>query len=171
MTDSWQEARLGQDPTPYRLSRPGAMARAVALLAGQARRGLRVWTPDLEPRLYDTRDFLDAVKALALASRAAEIRFLVGDARRAMQLGHRLPELARQMSSAIAIRRIPPANADQPEAYLVVDRQGYLHRAVAEQGEAVLCFQDPLGATDLERAFDAVWECASPDPETRRLYL
>lgn len=171
MTDSWQEARLGQDPTPYRLSRPGEMARAVALLAGQARRDLRVWTRDLEPRLYDTRDFLDAVKALALASRVAEIRFLVGDARRAMQLGHRLPELARQMSSAIAIRRIPPANADQPEAYLVVDRQGYLHRAVAEQGEGVLCLQDPLQATELERAFDAVWDCASAEPETRRLYL
>lgn len=171
MTQPWQQARLGQDPTPYRLSRPGEMAEAAARLAGQARRGLRVWTPDLEPRLYDTRDFLDAVKTLALATRAAEIRFLVADARRAMQLGHRLPELARQMSSAIAIRRIPPPQADQPEAYLVVDRQGYLHRPVAEQGEAVLCFQDPLGAADLERAFDGVWECASPDPETRRLYL
>lgn len=171
MTEPWESARLGQDPQEHRLSRPAQMATAAARLAAQASRAVRIWTPDLEPRLYDTQPFLDALRALALGARRAEVRVLVADARRAMQLGHRLPELARQMTSSVEIRRLPPEPADRPEAFLVADLLGYLYRPVAHQAEAALCFHDPLRARDLARSFDAVWDCATLEPETRRLHL
>ena len=52
---------------------------AVAEIATRARRTLSIYTPDLEPQLYDQDSFLEPVKRLVLARSHARLRVLISD--------------------------------------------------------------------------------------------
>ena len=140
-------------------------------LVRQARRELRIFTRDLDARIYDQQDFLDAVKGLALNSSQSRIRILLQDDQPAVKNGHRLIEIARRLTSSIAIR-IPIAEYRHHAAsFLVADSSGYVYRELSTVYEATADYHGPLEAQPLIAFFDEVWERSLPDPELRRLYL
>jgi hypothetical protein len=57
----------------------------VAELATRAHRSLSIYTPDLEPLLYDQDSFLEPMKRLVLARSHARLRVLIRGASRASQ--------------------------------------------------------------------------------------
>ncbi len=140
-------------------------------LAQQARRELRILTRDLESRIYDQPAFLDALKQLVLSSSQSRIRILLQDDQPAVKYGHRLIELARRLTSNIAIR-VPTAEyRDYAANFLVADDSGYILREIATIYEATADYHAPLKAERLIAFFDSVWEHSLPDPELRRLHL
>lgn len=163
--------RLGEDGREIALATRAECEAAAAALAGQARRSVDIWSRDLDPALYDRPRFLDAVRGLVLNHRHARVRAIVYDARAAVQRGHRLVELARELPSFIELRRPPPDYEEFPEAFLVADGRGLLRRPFADRWEATACFDAPLAARELLRFFDEAWAVSSPDPELRRLHL
>ena len=164
--------RLGEDGEELALATRAECAAAAAALARQARRGLEIWSRDLDPALYDRTEFLEAVRALVLGHRHARVRAIVYDARAVVRRGHRLVELARQLPSYVELRTPPPEDyAEYPEAFLVADGRGVLRRPFADRWEATACFDAPLAARDLLRLFDEAWDVSTPDPELRRLHL
>jgi len=163
---------LGRDPGLRRLDGQSLGAQAVAMLAGQARRELTLLTPDLEPCLYDQPAFLDAVRRLAVERSGRQpVRVLVIDAEPAIRRGHRLIELARQLSSAVQIGAVPEELAEQTDAYLLADDVGYCLRRRALPNIQLVDFAAPAEVRALRRGFDAVWEQAGVHPGLRRLYL
>jgi predicted GNAT family N-acyltransferase len=163
---------LGADAGLLRLDSAALAAHAVAALASQARRELTVLTPDLEPRLYDQRPFLDAVRRLALERPdRLPVRILLLDAEPAIRRDHRLIELARRLSSAVRIGAVPDELAAQTDAYLLADDLGYCLRRRTDPNTHVVDFAAPARVRALRRDFDAIWEQAGVHVGLRRLHL
>jgi predicted GNAT family N-acyltransferase len=140
-------------------------------LAAQSRRELRIFSHDLDPDLYDNREFLEAVRAIALHGRDAAVRILLVHAEPAVRRGHRLIEAARQLSSKIEIRGVPSDFLRHTEAYLLADDRGFLLRRLADTYEAVADFNDPKEVRRLREQFDHIWELGKIHQELRRLHL
>ena len=96
---------------------------------------------------------------------------LIQDARQAVQRGHRLIELARQLSSTVESRRPAGEYRQFHETFLLADTTGYLHRRIPGRYEGTACFNAPGKAAEWEKYFMEVWERSEPDPELMRLYL
>lgn len=144
---------------------------AALALAQGARRSISILTVDLEPAVYDTEDFIETVKQLALSSRFAQIRILVQDPTRAVKEGHRLVELARRLSSFIEIRKPHEDYRTTAEAFLIADESGLLYRTVATRYEGIADVADAAQARDKLKLFNQIWQRSEPEQELRGLKL
>lgn len=163
--------RLGVDHRALRLDHPQEIAAICAQMGAQARRELLLHDPLLEPALYDQWPFLEAVRQLALQRPALCVRILIFDPKAVNQRGHRLVELARRLSSRIAIQRVADEDQERLDAFLVIDATGYVHRPLAERMEAVADYCNPVFARRLVAEFEALWARSTPDLELRRLLI
>ncbi|MGA9855920.1 MAG: hypothetical protein WBR29_11665 [Gammaproteobacteria bacterium] len=156
----------------YRVLNSSDENRDAALeLARGAHINLVLFSRDLEPVIYDNRDFVTAVQQLALRSRYSHVRILVIDPTAAIKDGHRLIELGRRLSSFIEFRRPPQEQSQRSDSFLVIDETGLLYRPLASRYEG---FADPDNAFEARlhlREFDAIWEQSEPESEFRRLGL
>ncbi|HEX7047171.1 MAG TPA: hypothetical protein VF275_06340 [Gammaproteobacteria bacterium] len=140
-------------------------------IAQLARRQLSIFSRDLEPSVFDTPEFLDAVKNLALSGSKASVRILLIDATRATKDGHRLVELARRLSSYIEIRKPHRDYLDMSEAFMIADERGLLYRKLATRWEGIVDPHDPMQARDKLKLFNDIWQRSHSDPETRQLRI
>lgn len=163
--------RLGETAGEQRLEEPEDAAEAALALATQARLSLRIFTHDLDHRLYSNDDFYSAVSALARAGRRSFIRILVQDPSHAVQDGHRLISLIQHLPSHISVRRVGADWRDERFAFQIADEQGVLWRPAADRFEGSVDFHAGPRARELRKWFDDVWENSEPDPEFRRLRL
>ena len=143
---------------------------AVAL-ARQARASLCILSPDLEPAVYDAREFVAAVTALITGSRRAEVRVIVRDPAAVARRGHRLVTLAHRLDSRVHLRRPDEERCEAAGAFLIADATGYLQRMTTERRAATANLHDPARVHELQRTFDALWEYSVPTGELQRLYL
>ena len=97
--------QLGASSAEFETESRSEVAEVTQRLAAQARRLLLLHSENLSPEIYDRPAFLDAVRAFARRHSQARFLILVQDARQAVQRGHRLIELSRQLSSTIEFRR------------------------------------------------------------------
>lgn len=162
---------LGASSGLLRLDRRDLIREASLRMADQACRELLVFGPTLDPDLYDQSPFLSAVRQLALARPVLSVRILIFDARQASLSGHRLIELARRLTSRIAIRCADEDDQDRLDAFLIADECGYIHRQMAASLEAVADFNNPGEARRLRAAFNSIWERGASPLELRRLDL
>ncbi|MBK1718668.1 hypothetical protein [Thiocystis violacea] len=169
--DHREQPTLGHTKGLITLEGRKDIAEASADMAEQAARELLILSPSLEPALYDREPFPRAVRRLALARANLPVRVLVLDPRAASQTGHRLIELARRLTSRIAIQRLDEDDQARPDAFLVADGRGYIHRRLAANMEAVASFNDPLEARRLRGEFERLWERSRVDSELRRLFI
>jgi hypothetical protein len=142
-----------------------------AALAAQARRGIDIVSPDLEPAVYDHRPLVQALADLGRRSRYSSVRILVCDANRVIKAGHRLIETARRLSSSIHVHRPDDEHIDLHEGFMLVDRQAYLHKKIASRYEGEANFNAPLRARELGKWFDELWETSASELELRRLHI
>lgn len=168
---SLDELRLGVTSLEFEIERQREACAVAHALAAQAQRTLLLHTEDLEPAIYDEAAFLDAVSRLARTHGQSRIWILLHDARKVVQHGHRLIEIARRLSSAIQLRRPGPQYRNFHDSLLLADGCGYLHRPIASRYEGTANFHDPGKVADWEKYFMEVWERSEPDEEIRRLYL
>jgi len=166
-----EELRLGATGLEFEIERQAEACAVAHALAAQAQRTLLLHTEDLEPAVYDDSAFLDAVSRLARSHGQSRIWILIQDARKVVQHGHRLIEVARRLSSIIQLRRPAPQYRAFHESLLLADGCGYLHRPIAARFEGTANFHDPGKTADWEKYFMEVWERSEPDDEIRRLYL
>ncbi|MCK7576496.1 MAG: hypothetical protein MZV65_11765 [Chromatiales bacterium] len=142
-----------------------------AHIAAQARRELLIHDPRLDPGLYDQAPFLQAVKRLALARPGLCVRALLSDPRAAAQGGHRLIELARRLTSRIAIQRLADEDQGSLDAMIIVDTTGYVRRRLTDGMEAIADYDDSPTARRWRLEFEERWERSSADTELRRLLI
>jgi hypothetical protein len=148
-----------------------AIRDACLCLAQGARRELLIFSRDLDPDLYDQSPFLAELQRIALATTHQPVRALVREPRVPAMAGHRLVELARQLSSRIAIRRVGDDFRDRLDAFLIVDARGYCLRRLADQPEAVVEYAAPAQARRLRAEYEEIWERSDADIELRRLHI
>ncbi|SDU00638.1 hypothetical protein SAMN05216296_1210 [Pseudomonas pohangensis] len=137
----------------------------------QARRSLCLYTPDLEPWLYNHNLIQDSCRAFLLGHPHNRLRILLRDSGRAVRDGHRLLTLSRRLSSNLHIRKLHPDYPAEEVAFLLADDRGLLLRPEIDQYAGYALFNDP-GRTRLRQAqFDQAWDSSVLDPDLRSFLL
>lgn len=169
MTDETAALVLGKHTDKIRVESSTQLAELSLSMTQQAQRLLDICSRHLDPLVYDTDAFITAVKELALRSRYSQVRILVLDPESLVSRGHRLVQLAQQLSSFIQIRRPGPDHRDFNEAMLIADETGYIHRLMSDRYEGAASFNASPEAREYKKTFDAIWDRGAPDPNFRRL--
>lgn len=140
-------------------------------LFGQAQHSLCLYSPDLEPWLYNQNDIVQASKRFLLAHPRNRLRILLADPTQAIRQGHRLLTLARRLTSSMQIRTLNPEYPAQSAAFLVVDHCGLLVRPEPEYAAGYALYQSPGRARALRHQFDSAWEHSLSHPDLRSFLL
>lgn len=162
---------LGETAGEHRIDRAAAAADAALALTRQARTSLRIFTRDLDPRLYSSTAYRDALSAFVRLRPGTQARILVQDPTPATKTDHRLISLIQHLSSHIGIRRVAADWAEEPCAFLIADGRGMLWRANGARHEGMVDFYAGPRALERTRWFDMVWDHSEPDPEFRQVAL
>lgn len=163
--------QLGADSEEFETSSRDEVAAVAERLAAQAQRQLLLHTEALSPEIYDRSGFLEAIRGFAGKHSQARLLILIQDSRQAVQRGHRLIELSRQLGSTIEFRRPAQEYRQFHECFLLADSVGYLHRRLPGRYEGSAGFNSPGRMADWEKYFMGVWERSEHDLELKRLHL
>jgi len=166
-----QDQQLGENKGFINLHNRADNQQAALRMVQQGNRSLHLFTPDLDPRVFDTEEFIEAVKQLALVSPRSKIYILILDPSTVVAKGHRIIELARRISSHIFIHRADEEDQGRVDTFMVVDEIGIIRRAHNDRFGGLVEFNNPGGARLLLKTFNDAWERSQPEPELRRLYL
>jgi hypothetical protein len=140
---------------------------AVVEVTSGARHHLSIYTPDLEAVLYDQDCFLEPLKRLVLARSHGRVRVLIRDPFRATREGHRFMQMARRLTSCIALRSVPPEHRDDACAYIVADNRAIAYRPNAARWIGFVELNDDgIDRRHVER-FEHIWSRSRAQPELR----
>jgi hypothetical protein len=135
---------------------------AVSEVAARAERLLSIYTPDLEPQLYDQSEFLEVVKHLVLTRPFAKVRVLLTDSGHLGADGHRFVAMARRLTSCIDVRTLAP-RSDAPHcAYVIADERAILYRLRADGWEGIADLDNPPVARLYLHEFAQLWDTCEP---------
>ncbi len=137
----------------------------------QGQRSLNLFTPNLDPRIFDNENFIEAVKKLAINNPRSKVNILILDPSEVVAHGHRIVELARRVSSHIFIHRADEEDQSRVDTFMIVDDVGIIRRAHNDRCEGLAEFNNPAEARLLLKTFNEAWERSQPEPELRRLHL
>jgi len=137
--------------------------RATESVAGSAKRLLSIFTPDLEPDLYDHPAFLEIVKRFVLGRSFAKVRVVVRDHARLNGGNHRFVAMARRLSTCLEIRIRAPQYRELVSAYCIADDRAIVHRLRADRWDGIVGFNTPPVARQYLQDFDAVWQASADE--------
>jgi hypothetical protein len=140
---------------------------AVAEIAKRANRSLSIYTPNLEPLLYDQDGFLEPLKRLVLARGHARLRVLISDPARVTREGNRFMQMARRLTSFIELRNVPPEFRNNPAAFIIADASAIAYRQQCTRWEGIVEFNDQQIVKRYLAYFDEVWAVSLIQPELR----
>lgn len=162
---------LGESATPLTLATRQENTDATLELVKQCKLKLAIISRELDPFIYDQSAFIEAVKKLALRGRHVEIRIIVFKSELLIRKGHRLLNLANQLSSFMALRKPDRKDNTFNQAMMIVDDVGYVLREDSERYKAEVQFNDRRQTRNLLLVFNKIWDMAKPDPNLRRMHL
>ncbi|MFT6288747.1 MAG: hypothetical protein ACJA09_003511 [Alcanivorax sp.] len=140
-------------------------------LALTASRHICILSPSLDHTVFDRRELIDALSALASRGRESLIRILVSDSRPIVQRGHRILELSRRLPSSVKLQKMAEHPNWRGETIIMRDGSGVLYkpRDSNEKG-----FFEPDSRASTQRhvdLFNELWRYSAPDIEFRSLSL
>jgi hypothetical protein len=140
---------------------------AVNRAAASAQRLMSIYTPDLEPDLYDQTAFLDIVKHFVLARSFSKVRVLLVEPTRVMRDSNRFVAMGRRLSSCIDIRYVAAESPQRASAYLIADDRAIAYRMRADTWDGIADFNNPPVAKLYLTEFDSVWNASAPEQGLR----
>jgi hypothetical protein len=140
---------------------------AVADITAGAQRTLSIYTPDLEPQLYDQDCFIDPIKRLVLARGHARVRVLISDPARAVREGNRFMQMARRLTSYIDLRNVAPDYRSNPCAFIIADNKAIAYRQQASRWDGIVELDDKDVVRRYMEYFNSVWAGSLIQPELR----
>lgn len=136
---------------------------AVCQVAGLAQRLISIYTPDLEPDLYDQTAFLEVIKHFVLARSFAKVRVLLAEPTRVMRDSNRFVAMGRRLSSCIDIRYVAAEARQRASAYLIADDRAIVYRMRADTWDGVADINNPPVARLYLQEFDQIWDASAPE--------
>jgi hypothetical protein len=136
---------------------------AVNEIAATAQRLISIYTPDLEPDLYDQTAFLEIIKHFVLARSFAKVRVLLGEPTRVIRDSNRFVAMGRRLSSCIDIRYVSAQAPQRASAYLIADDRAIVYRMRADTWDGVADVANAPVARLYLQEFDAVWNASAPE--------
>jgi hypothetical protein len=143
------------------------MRAVVNRIAASAQRLMSIYTPDLEPQLYDQTEFLDIVKRFVLGRNFAKVRVVLGDGSRLLRDGNRFVAMGRRLTSYIDIRVVQTPVPQRAAAYIIADDKAIALRTSLKAWDGIADFNNPPIAKAHLAEFDAAWIANQPEPALR----
>lgn len=140
---------------------------AVNTAAAGAQRMISIYTPDLEPDLYDQTAFLEIIKRFVLSRSFSKVRVLLVDPARVMRDSNRFVAMGRRLSSYIDIRYIADQAPQRACAYLIADERAIVYRLRADTWDGIADLNNPPVARLYLNEFDGVWNASAPEHALR----
>ena len=168
---TFDKYELGRTDEVVEITTRKENALATVKMAQQARRTLEIISRNLEPDIYDTAEFVEAVKTFILENRRSRVRILVNVAKSLVQQGHRLINLSFTLSSYIEFRIPSDDYKDSNDSLFIADTTGYIHRLNDNRFEGTLNFNDQRVSKHLLHSFEEVWSRANQDPNLRQVHI
>src|SRR5262245_9650861 len=144
------------------------MRAAVDAVAASAQRLMSIYTPDLEPDLYDQNGFLEIVKRFVLARRFAKVRVLLSDPNHLLRDNNRFIAMGRRLTSSIDIRPAVGVAQQRARAYLIADDRAIVYRVHADRWDGVADLNNPPIARQYLDEYDEIWHASAPDELSRQ---
>jgi len=144
------------------------MRAAVDAVAASAQRLMTIYTPDLEPDLYDQNGFLEIVKRFVLARRFAKVRVLLSDSARLLRDNNRFIAMGRRLTSCIDIRPVVGSARQRACGYLIADDRAIVYRVHSDRWDGVADLNNPPIARQYLDEFDEIWHASAPDDPSRQ---
>lgn len=142
---------------------------AVNQVAASAQRLISIYTPDLEPDLYDQTAFLEVIKHFVLARSFAKVRVLLAEPTRVMRDSNRFVAMGRRLSSCIDIRYAAQEARQRASAYLIADDRAIVYRLRADTWDGIADVNNPPVAKLYLQEFDTVWDASALEHGLRML--
>jgi hypothetical protein len=136
---------------------------AVNKAAASAQRLISIYTPDLEPDLYDQSAFLEIIKHFVLARSFSKVRVLLVEPSRVMRDSNRFVAMGRRLSSCIDIRYVTGDAPQRASAYLIADDRAIVFRMRADTWDGIADFNNQAVAKLYLTEFDNVWNASAPE--------
>jgi len=136
---------------------------AVNEIAATAQRLISIYTPDLEPDLYDQTAFLEVIKHFVLTRSFAKVRVLLAEPSRVMRDSNRFVAMGRRLSSCIDIRYVAAQAPQRASAYLIADDRAIVYRMRADTWDGVADINNPVAARLYLQEFDQVWNASAAE--------
>ncbi|HYC10162.1 MAG TPA: hypothetical protein VEC10_11030 [Steroidobacteraceae bacterium] len=136
---------------------------AVNEIAGTAQRLISIYTPDLEPDLYDQTAFLEVIKHFVLTRSFSKVRVLLAEPTRVMRDSNRFVAMGRRLSSCIDIRYVAAQAPQRASAYLIADDRAIVYRMRADTWDGVADINNPSAARLYLQEFDQVWNASAAE--------
>ncbi len=146
----------------------------LALLAA-TRRSVHLYTPYLDPRLYNDPRIVDTISTQISQRPRLRGYLLLPTATVWRGSCPRLLQLAERLTSALSLRTLPDDEPhERPEflqGFVIADQIVLLHQADPSNFIGSFAAQGTGKARELLNFFMQMWEKSAPDPELRRLHL
>lgn len=136
---------------------------AVNKAAASAQRLISIYTPDLEPDLYDQSAFLEIIKHFVLARSFSKVRVLLVEPSRVMRDSNRFVAMGRRLSSCIDIRYVSGDAPQRASAYLIADDKAIVFRMRSDTWDGIADFNNQAVAKLYLTEFDTVWNASAPE--------
>jgi hypothetical protein len=136
---------------------------AVNEIAATAQRLISIYTPDLEPDLYDQTAFLEVIKHFVLTRSFSKVRVLLAEPTRVMRDSNRFVAMGRRLSSCIDIRYVTAQAPQRASAYLIADDRAIVYRMHADTWDGVADANNPPAARLYLQEFDNIWNASAAE--------
>ena len=167
--DDLEQLVLGQTEDPVELQTSLDNREVALAMIRQTQNSLSIVSRDLDAKIFDDADLVDAVKDLILNSRHSRVRIITRDISRIINQGHRLVDLYHRLPSYMDIRLPAKEHETYNSAFVVSDRFGVIFRSHADRYEGTANFNDQKTAEDLSKIFEDMWEAGHDHPDLRTL--
>lgn len=133
----------------------------VVKVANCAKRSITILTPDLELGIYDSPEFLDAIKRLVLAKRYARVRVLISEPERTVRNGNRLIALGRRLNTHLDFRNLhEDYRGKLTGAFIIADETAVLYRTNGRQYDGIMGTIEPAIARQHLNEFEKPWDAS-----------
>lgn len=166
---------MNQDNNPVVLEGLEATRQALLALLEGMRRSLHLYTPYVDPRLYDDSQVLDTLRTRIVNQPRLQLRLLLPPAVEWRRQCPRLVNLAERLSSAIEFRTPPQdeplARKEFGQCFCIADEAALLHLLDPRRMIGSFEAQRAGSAREMMNLFRELWEKSQADVELRTMRL
>lgn len=140
-------------------------------LIQQSRRSIAILSHDLDPLLYGTSEFVQAISDFVRTSRYAQVQILVKNTGSLVETGNKLAKLHQRLSSKVTLRKliVEPQNTEM--GFMLCDTSALLYKNDDASYKGFANFNAAAEVKRLRESFDYIWQYGEPEPELQQLHL
>ena len=143
---------------------------ALQLLA-KTRRHLTVLSNQLDPAVFNSPEFIEALSQFARSSRQVRIQILIKNSKPLAEKGHALVTLAQRLSSKIEIRTLTIEPDNKRMEFMLCDNDGLLYKNDDSVYQGFANFKAGAEVKRFRNTFEYLWQYGEPDPNLQQLHI